>query len=512
MAPSLTPRTLGQILESQAAAHSDKTFLYFEEMTLTYRQILERARAVRDGLAAAGLGKGERVGILLANVPEFLDVWFGASMLGAVTVPINPALKREEVRYILEDAGAAAIVTQAGRETDIDAIAGDVPELRLRYLLGGSADGWTDVDDLVSGDRTGVSVPEVTPDDSAAIIYTSGTTGHPKGVVLSHWNYHFDTWSFSSHLQAQDDDRFLCFLPLFHVNAQVVSVLSALFVGGSLILLKEFKPTTFFDTVARFRATTFSAVPTVYAILNTLPDAEKYDLSSLRFCICGAAPMPLEVFTTFEEKFGATIVEGYGLSEATCGNCVNPRGPDATRKVGSIGIPLPEQEMRVFDENDREIPDGEIGEIVIRGEAMMREYFNNPDATTETLRNGWLHTGDLGFRDEDGYFFVAGRKKEMIIRGGENIYPKEIEEIIYRHPGVQEAAVIGIPDEIWGETVCACVVPKPDATIDADEIQSLCRTHLADFKLPQRVEFFESFPKTATGKIQKGKIRLPEAD
>jgi long-chain acyl-CoA synthetase len=354
-----------------------------------------------------------------------------------------------------------------------------------------------------------VTVDDAAPQDAAAIIYTSGTTGHPKGVVLTHHNYHYDAWSLTEHLGCDATDRFLCFLPLYHVNAQVVSVLSAVHVGGALILLEAFSPTAFLSAVARYRATTFSAVPTVYAILNTLDDAERFDLSSLRYCVCGAAPMPVEVFTTFEKKYGAKIVEGYGLSEATCGNCVNPLRPGAERKIGSIGVPLPGQEMAILDDAGEPLGSDEVGEIAIRGPAVMREYFGNPDATREAIVDGWLRTGDLGRRDDDGYYFIVGRKKEMIIRGGQNIYPKEIEEVIYTHPAVQEAAVIGVAHPIWGESVCACVVPKPGASVDPDAIVALCRERLADYKVPARVVAFDAFPKTPTGKIQKNRIEVP---
>jgi long-chain acyl-CoA synthetase len=504
------PRTLGRLLIEQAERQGSKTYLYHEDLEVSYGDLLDRAARVRDGLTAAGIRGGDRLALLLTNGPEFLYAWFGAALLGVVTVPINPAYKNEEIRYILDNAGASGIVVDATRRADVDAIRGRLPALRLRVALGGGGDSWKSFDELCRGANARPARPsdEARPEDAAAIIYTSGTTGHPKGVVLTHRNYHFDAWSLVTHLETGADDRFLCFLPLFHVNAQVVSVLSALLVGGSLVLLREFKPSTFLEIVARYRATTFSAVPTVYAILNTLPDAEKYDLSSLRFCICGAAPMPVEVFKTFERKFNATIVEGYGLSEATCGSCINPVGATEKRKIGSIGVPLPGQEMKIFDDGDRELPDGQIGEIVVRGEAVMREYFRNPEATAETLRSAWLHTGDIGYRDGDGYFFIVGRKKEMIIRGGENIYPKEIEEVVYRHPAVQEAAVVGVPDPIWGEIVCACVVPKTGMKLAKQEIVDLCKANLADFKVPARVEIVDSFPKTPTGKIQKGKIIL----
>ncbi|MEW6735381.1 MAG: AMP-binding protein, partial [Acidobacteriota bacterium] len=305
-------------------------------------------------------------------------------------------------------------------------------------------------------------------------------------------------------LQMQENERAMCILPLFHVNGQVATILIPLQAGASLILTEGFSPKTFFDNVTRYRATTFSGVPTVYSILLNLPDRDKYDLSSLRLCICGAAPMPVEVFTQFEKVFKTIIIEGYGLSEGTCVSTVNP--VDGQRKIGSIGLPVPGQEVKIFDDQDRELDVDEIGEIVVRGSNVMAGYYKNELATAETLRNGWLHTGDLGRRDRDGYIYIVGRKKEMIIRGGENIYPKEIEEILYRHEAIQEAAVIAIPDPIWGEEVAAAIILKDGAQAHSDDIIAYCRAHLADYKCPRRVFFCQQFPKTATGKIQKNRL------
>jgi long-chain acyl-CoA synthetase len=345
---------------------------------------------------------------------------------------------------------------------------------------------------------------EIEEDDIAGIIYTSGTTGYPKGVLLTHHNYCFNAWEITVAAQMTEADRFMCILPLFHVNGQLVTVLSPLYASGSMILSKGFSPKEFLPRLARYQATAFSGVPTVYAILNNLPDAEQYDLSSLRFCICGAAPMPVEVFETFERKYKAFILEGYGLSEGTCASSINPL--DGNRKIGSIGLPLQGQEIRIVDDQAQEVPKGQVGEIVVRGENLMQGYYRNPQATADTLKDGWLHTGDLGHEDGDGYFFIAGRKKEMIIRGGENIYPKEIEEVLYKHPGVLDAAVVGIPDKIWGEEVGAFIVPKEGVELKDAEIIDYCKSKLANYKCPRMVFFWDALPKTATGKIQKNKI------
>jgi long-chain acyl-CoA synthetase len=421
-----------------------------------------------------------------------------------VAVPVNFNLKGEEIKYILNNSEANALITTPDFLRIVEGIRPQCPRLKHLIATEGSAgqNGRSFSELLNAPARIPV---ELEDSDPAAIIYTSGTTGYPKGVVLSHRNYLFDTRQFVQATQMTDRDRFLCILPLFHVNGQVVTTLSPMMAGGSMILMEKFSPKDFFPALARFKATAFSGVPTVYAILLNSPEAEQYDLGSLRFCVCGAAPMPVELFESFEKKFQAFILEGYGLSEGTCVSSVNPLGGE--RKIGSIGLPLNLQEMQAVDDQDRELPAGQVGEIVVKGENVMQGYFKNPEATAQTLRNGWLHTGDLGYRDADGYFYIVGRKKEMIIRGGENIYPKEIEEVLYRHPKVLEAAVVGLPDRVWGEEVCAFVILKDAVAAAPEEFIEYCKKYLADYKCPRRVIFCKQFPKTATGKIQKGKLR-----
>jgi long-chain acyl-CoA synthetase len=341
-------------------------------------------------------------------------------------------------------------------------------------------------------------------DSVVAIVYTSGTTGKPKGVMLTNSNYCHNSADAAAALQMGREERAMCILPLFHVNGQVATILAPLQAGASLILTEGFSPKTFFANLSRYRATLFSGVPTIYSILLHLPDRANYDLSSLRLCICGAAPMPVELFQRFETAFNTIIIEGYGLSEGTCVSTLNP--VNGERKIGAIGLALSQQEVKIFDEQDHELPPGQIGEIVVRGPNVMLGYYKNETASAETLRNGWLHTGDLGKKDEQGYFYIVGRKKEMIIRGGENIYPKEIEELLYQHPAIKEAAVIGMPDPIWGEEVAAAIILKDSAQASGDDIIGYCREHLADYKCPRSVFFRNEFPKTATGKIQKTKL------
>ncbi|NWF82128.1 MAG: long-chain fatty acid--CoA ligase [Chloroflexi bacterium] len=501
--------SLYTLLERQASARGEQTYLYWRDEELSYAAFAHQVRQAAHGLRARGVGHGDKVALLLANCPEFLTAFFACAALGAVAVPINPRLKAEEVQYILQNSDSVLLIVAAELLPIVGPGLAGCPGLRQVLLVGTAAVSSIDLPvqpfrSLREGPADSLSVT-VTPDDIASIIYTSGTTGRPKGVLLSHGNYLFDVWSYATACQISAHDRLLCMLPLFHVNAQVASVLSALYQGGALILLEGFSPREFLPALERYRATSFSAVPTIYAILNDLPDAAQYDLSNLRVCICGAAPMPVEVFERFEQSYKAFILEGYGLSEGTCVSTLNPLDGRA-RKIGSIGVALPGQEVRIVDEQGQPLPAGAVGEIVIRGPNVMQGYYKNPEATAASIRDGWLYTGDLGSCDAEGYFFIVGRKKEMIIRGGENIYPKEIEEVLYRHPAVAEAAVVGLPDPVWGEQVAAFIVVRPDSAVTAEALISHCQAHLADFKCPRVVAFTTALPKTATGKIQKNRL------
>lgn len=494
------------LLRRQAKKYPNKVFLFFKEQEVTYRQLDEKTDRIAENLARFKIRPGDKIALFLPNLPEFLFAFFGALKLGAVAVPINTQLKTEEAAYILKNSESRALITTPALYPIIKPKRAELPMLEQLFLVGERGGDGKVFSSLYTA---GVGKPirdDLQPSDPAALIYTSGTTGLPKGVVLTHRNYLFDVAQFVQMIEMTEQDRFLCILPLFHVNGQVVTTLGPLYAGGSMVLMEKFSPGDFFTTLERFRATAFSAVPTIYAILLNAREAEARDrdLSSLRFCICGAAPMPAALFQKFEEKFSAFILEGYGLSEGTCVSSVNPLGK---RKIGSIGRSLPSQEMEIFNDRDEALPAGEVGEIVLRGENVMAGYFKNQAATEEALRGGWLHTGDLGYRDEEGYFFIAGRKKEMIIRGGENIYPKEIEEVLYRHPGVLEAAVVGLPDPVWGEEVAAFIIAKADVALTAEAMVSYCQAHLAAFKCPKEVFFVRTFPKTATGKIQKGKLK-----
>jgi len=495
-------QTLKELLIDREARLKNKTFIFWENDEVSYSKLLDTAKRIASSLAGKGLNQDDKVCIWLQNRPEFIYAMFGCAFSGTVLVPINTQFKQEEAQYIIDNSEARLLITQPEFYEMAARIKANCPKLKEIVVVDQAPSGTTPFSELYNPAKP--VEREIVEDDIAGIIYTSGTTGFPKGAVLTHKNYLTNALQIAEAAKMTEADRFLCILPLFHVNGQLVTVLGPLYAGANMILTKGFSPKDFLARLACYQATAFSGVPTVYAILNSLPDAEQYDLSKLRFCICGAAPMPVEVFETFERKYKAFILEGYGLSEGTCASSINPL--DGTRKIGSIGTPLKGQEMKIVDDKGQEVKSGVVGEIVVQGENVMKEYYRNPQATEETLKGGWLHTGDLGYQDPDGYFFIVGRKKEMIIRGGENIYPKEIEEVLYKHPGVLDAAVVGLPDKVWGEEVGAFIVPKPGQTMTEPEIIEYCKERIAKYKCPRQVFFRDTLPKTATGKIQKRKI------
>ena len=501
--------TIAELWNQRASRFADKTYLHFRERAWSYAEMNHTAEKAAGLLKSLGAEKGEHVAVLLPNSPEFLFLWFGAMKGGFTAVTINTLLKAEELAYIIDDCDARILVTTPPFRKLLEPV---LPRLnKLQHIVLTEPDSqYADAKVLPAAlEKSEPFVAEeLTRNDKASMIYTSGTTGHPKGVILSHGNILYNSYVTHQLIELQENDTALCIMPLFHVNAQIASMMSTLWAGASVVLEDGFKPRSFISILKQYRCTTFSGVPTIYNFLNGMKEAEGEDLSFLKACICGAAPMPVEVFNTFEQKFKGKIVEGYGLSEGTCVSSLNPlRGK---RKIGSIGLAIPGQEMRIVnarvDGQNLFLPDGEIGEIVIRGPNVMQGYYKKENATRSTIIDGWLHTGDLGYRDSEGYFYITGRKKEMIIQGGENIYPKEIEEVLYRLEGVSECAIVGIPDAKYGEVVGAFIIPKEGASITAADVRTYLRDKIANYKMPKVIEFVESFPKTATGKIQKNRI------
>ena len=508
--------TLGNLVEKQAQQYPEKIFLYWQDDTVTYAQLNEITNKIANMLHDLGIRKGDVVSVLLPNMPEYVYLYLGLPKLGAIVGPVNALFKAREIKFVVGHSEAKILVTIPRFMEIVNAIRNDLPCLEHVIVIGEPTEGSLNYHDLMEK-STATAPRSVTIDekeDPAAILYTSGTTGFPKGVLQTHFNIKRNAEMIIGHLNidASEDHRFMLILPLFHVNAQIVTIMSPLTLGASTILTSGFSAKTHWETVAKYRAPTFSAVPTILSILLRMP-YEGLDLSSIKWVICGAAPLPIEVMKAFESTFKCNVVEGYGLTEGTCASSCNPLPTETEdkRKVGSIGVALPDTEMKIVDDSGNEMPARETGEILCKGDNVMKGYFKNPEANAETLKDGWLYTGDLGYVDDDGFFYIVGRKKDLIIRGGENIYPREVEEVLYAHPGVTEAAVIGVYDKIYGEVPKAFIVMKKDHTASEDQILQHCRENLADFKVPQYVEFRSELPKNPTGKIMKAPLREEEA-
>jgi len=496
---------LWELIVDRGQRFGGKNYLFYREEEVTFEELLLMVRKLADGLFRVGVSRGEKVCLWMENRPEFIYLFFAVTSVGAVLVPVNPRYTLREVEYIIQHSEACSLMVSDRFATMARKILPACPLLKRLIGLGtGENPPLLSYESLMEQGNSRFQPPPIRADDDAGIIYTSGTTGKPKGVIITHHNYVINARMGSEGKKMDPQTRVLTCLPLVHVNAQVSSLLSSLYAGGSLVLLEAFHPKEFIPSLARYRATTFAGVPTMYAILLNTPDLDRYDLSALTYCISGGAPMSPDLLISFEKAFNCRILEAYGLTEATALVSTNP--PDNRRKIGSLGMPYKGIEMKIFDEADRELPRGQGGEIVVRGENVMKGYFKDPSATAQALRGGWLHTGDMGYEDQDGFFFLAGRKKEMIIRGGVNIYPREIEEVLKSHPMILEAAVIGPPDPIWGERVHACLIFKEGQGLTLQEVQAFCKERLADFKIPATISFHKEFPLTGANKVQKPRL------
>ncbi len=458
-----------------------------DNMELSYAGFAERVEACAEQLAELGVGPGDVVATFLPNRAELLITLMAAWRLGAIGTPVNPAFTADEAEYQLHDSGASVVVGTQPGGTDPDR-----RHLPVDYLATRPSPSWQ-------------PPPAPALDDDALLIYTSGSTGRPKGVRLAHSNLLYMGSAMAEHTKLTADDHALLILPLFHVNAICVSFLAPILVGGQLSVTGAFSVSRFFVDVATLKPTYFSAVPTIYAMLLSQPDVQPDALESLRFAICGAAPISKELLHKAESTFGVPIVEGYGLTEGTCASACNP--VDGVRKLGTVGPALPGQTIFIVDANGNEVVSGEVGEVVISGPNVMRGYLNRPDATASTVVGGRLHTGDVGKLDDDGYLTLVDRIKDMIIRGGENIYPKEIENALATHSAVLECAVVGAPHHLYGEVPVAFVVTFPDADADADDLAAHLESRLTKVKRPVSIEIVEALPRNPVGKIDKPGLR-----
>jgi long-chain acyl-CoA synthetase len=492
---------LAQNLLDTAADHADHPALRMDDATLTYGQFRDASLKVAGALRARGVSPGDRVGMVLPNVLSFPVVYYGALLAGAAVVPMNPLLKAREVEYYLRDSGARVVVALAGSAAPVVEAAGTVgieavevgPALPEELIDAAPVDG----------------AVERADDDLAVILYTSGTTGQPKGAELTHANMAGNARTTADTLAENTaDDVIMGCLPLFHVFGLTCGLNTAVLKGSTLTLIPRFDGTKALSVIARDKVTIFDGVPTMFSAMLHSPAAGTQDVSSLRLCVSGGSAMPVEVMRAFEEKFGCMILEGYGLSETSPVASFNH--PHAERKPGSIGTPIAGVQMRLVNDDGEDVPAGEVGEIAIRGENVMKGYWQRPEETAKAIPDGWFRTGDLARQDDDGYFFIVDRKKEMIIRGGYNVYPREIEEALYEHPAVAEVACVGIAHSDLGEEVGAAVALRPGATAEVDELREFVKARVAAYKYPRHVWLVDALPKGPTGKILRRAVEVPE--
>jgi long-chain acyl-CoA synthetase len=499
---------LAVMLRESARRAPGKPAVILGETRISYLQLDALSDQVAARLTADGLTAGDRVGLQLPNIPQFVIAYFGILKAGGVVVPMNPLLKAPEIEFQLRDSGARALVT-FDAFLDEAAKAAEVAEVGSLYVVTGSGEPRTGLafDALLAGDPAGPQLAAVSPADPAVIIYTSGTTGTPKGAVLSHFTLYMNADISGRLFEFDERDVVIVALPLFHIFGLSSIMNICVRLGGTMSLVPRFDAAAVLEQIRRDRVTIFEGVPTMYVALLQAPDLDSYDLSSLRVAVSGGAPIPAEVIDSFERRFGVTILEGYGLSETSSTTTFNISA--AERKVYSVGKPIWSVSVQIWDEQGRALPPGpeNVGEIVVRGPNVMTGYWGNPEATAQAFAGGWFHTGDLGYFDEDGFLFIVDRIKDLIIRGGYNVYPREVEEVIYAHPAVAEAAVIGVPDARLGEEVHAIVAVKPGQSLTEPELIEFVRQRMAAYKYPRTVEFRDTLPKGATGKILKKELR-----
>ena len=486
---------LATLLQDSAEKFPERIGIRLDDIALNYAAMNQLSQRVAGLLRAKGIEQGDRVCVMLPNVPHFAMVYYAILRLGAIVVPMNVLLTSREITHYMNDSGAklilvwndfAAEAVAAGEETGVE-----VQKVDPGPFL-----------ELVGGSDPVEEIASVQPDDTAVVLYTSGTTGTPKGAELTHNNIGSNIESILGLFGPSEEDVVFGALPLFHIFGQTVGMNVVVKVGAELTLLPRFDPEKALEIIQRDKVTIFMGVPTMYAALLHTADKDKYDISSLRLCVSGGAALPGEILKAFEEEFGSPIIEGYGLSEtspvATFGRL------DMEQKPGTIGVPIENVEVRLVDDDGNVVGVGDKGELQVKGPNVMKGYWNMPEATAKAIDpDGWFSTGDVATVDEDGYYSIVDRKKEMILRGGYNVYPREIEEVLYEHPAVREAAVIGIPHDDLGEEICAVISLKDGESATEDEIRSFAKERVAAYKYPRHIQIIDDLPKGPTGKIFK---------
>ena len=491
--------TLYEMLHHTTGRNPAAPLLRYRGQTISYGEMTDTVERFAGGLAALGVRKHSHVALLLPNGPQFIIAYLAASRPGAAVIPLNVLYRPDEARYILADADVDVLVTAAPFRPLVQALRPHLP--RLRHVIMASEEPATaeEIDFRALCRHAPGKGAFTLESDVAVILYTSGTTGRPKGAMLTHRNLLANADSCTKVLKLGADDTFLSALPLFHAFAAMVFLVVPVVAGARIQLMERFMPAHCLQLMEESRATVFGGVPSMIGLLLQLSRETHPDLSALRLCISGGAPLPPELWLAFEALYAVKMVEGYGLTEAAPVVAANP--PDGVRKPGSIGLPIPGIQAKIVDEDGRALPAGEIGELIIHGENVMKGYLKRPEDTAQIIRAGWLHTGDLARMDTDGYLYIVGRKKELIIVGGLNVYPGEVERVLVEHPAVLEAAAFGLPDTTRGEAVYAAVVPRPGETVSEKALQTLCREKLAPYKVPRAIDIRAELPKNALGKV-----------
>ena len=485
---------VAQLLEASARYHAERPALVAGNRRFTYRELDDTCSVLAGRLRRLGLQPGDRLGVHLPNSAEFVLVYYAAQKLGVVPLSLNVTYAAEEVAYIVGDAAPKAVITAAG-------VAGNLPPRArmpgVRHVL--------DADELASlaGDGPARAL-DLDREATAAVLYTSATTGRPKGVMLSHANIVSNAHATVHHLRMVPDDRGLCAVPMFHCFGQNFVMNALITAGGLLVVQERFVPDQFTEAVAHHRITLLYGVPTMYILFLSMD--RTLDFSSVRIFFSAAATLPTDVERRWSERYGLPVAQGYGLTECSPFAAWNH---DYAIRPGSVGTPIENVEMRVVDGEGREVAEGELGEILIKGPNVMKGYFNNPAATAEAVRDGWLHSGDIGYRDADGYYYLVDRVKDMINVAGFKVFPREVEEVLYRHAAVKEAAVVGVPDPVRGEAVKAFVVLHTAQAASVEALQAVCRGAVAAYKVPETIEFVAALPKSPIGKILKKELRRP---
>lgn len=496
---------LVQSLAETAKKKGEKPAYIFMDQSVSYDQLNKMVTKFSSSLANMGIGKGDNVALIVGNSPHFLVGLYGIMKAGATVIPINPMYTADEIHYLLQNGDVKTIIALDILLPVIQSLTTRLPSLEHIIVCETSSNSnhqetekMKTFTSFVANGDVSYEGPALSEEDVAIILYTSGTTGKSKGAMLTHKNIYSNASDVAAYLRYTSNDRVIAALPMFHVFCLTVAVNAPIVNGATILMIPKFSPKEIFRICRTYEPTIFAGVPTMYNYLYLYEEASAEDVQNLRLCISGGASMPVALLKNFEKRFDVIVSEGYGLSEASPVTCFNPL--DRPRKPGSIGTNIWNVENKIVNELGEEVPVGEVGELIVRGPNVMKGYYHAPEDTAAVLRDGWLYTGDLARMDDEGYFYIVDRKKDIVLVGGYNVYPREVEEVLYQHGEVAEVIVIGVPDENLGEAIRAYVVPKNGAVTEV-ELMQYCSLHLAKYKVPKSIEFLEELPKNTTGKL-----------